>query len=405
MIVPDRQRLDACWFSRFGGMAFIVRQVRLARLSGAAKVVVVCPQRLREQLDRQFSGDELVSVQSELVASGQNALIMKAEDVFEAEFFRSLQHETPGNETHIRGVMADGGPGGVWLVGSSVLDETLAALRKGEKVSLTDQCSRHEHLLVGRLGEPADLRELEDVLWARCRKPVDGYVSRWFNRAISLFMSRRLVNFPVTPNQVTLFAIIPGLAGGFLAAQGGYWPVLAGAALLQVNSIIDGVDGELARMKVQSSLLGEWLDTLSDVLVNVSFIVALGMGAVAAGGDVRWLWLALFTGLTMLVYTAIYAFWLSREKRGAVLSTSWFEPTKRSRPFFSVGGQIDFWVKFGTQVFRRDTMIAVIFLAALCGVAKYVLVVFAFSNLSIIVAQISRAIYFGWLAKHNGVQT
>lgn len=404
VVVPDRQRLDACWFARFGGLAFIERQVRLVRLSGVEKVALWCPDRLSEQMCQQFSGDDCVVVETNETAVGNTVLVVQAEDVFEAEFFRSLQSESLDNGSGVCRITTGGSGRGVWLMGGLVASKILAMLRKGETVGPVEEYTRNEHMLVGTVGEPADLRELEEVLWTRCRKPVDGYVSRWFNRAVSLFISRRLVNFSVTPNQVTLFAIVPGLAGAFLAAQGGYWSVLAGAALLQVNSIIDGVDGELARMKVQSSFLGEWLDTLSDVLVNVSFLVALGIGAVAAGADLGWLWLALFTGLTMVIYSAIYAFWLWRAKKGAVLSTAWFEPTKRSRPFFSVGGQIDFWVRFGTQVFRRDTMIAVILLAALCGVAKYVLFAFAFSNLTIIAGQISRSVYFGWFAQQSGAQ-
>jgi phosphatidylglycerophosphate synthase len=40
--------------------------------------------------------------------------------------------------------------------------------------------------------------------------------------------------------------------------------------LFQLNSIIDGVDGELARMRLEASVLGEWLDTVGDGLCNTT---------------------------------------------------------------------------------------------------------------------------------------
>jgi len=107
------------------------------------------------------------------------------------------------------------------------------------------------------------------------RKPADGLVSRWINRRISLAITRRIANLPITPNQISTFTLLLGIASGFLVAQGTYALMVAGAFLLQTQSTIDGVDGELARLRSQCSRLGQWLDTISDDLAEFCFLFGL----------------------------------------------------------------------------------------------------------------------------------
>jgi phosphatidylglycerophosphate synthase len=79
------------------------------------------------------------------------------------------------------------------------------------------------------------------------------------------------------------------------------------AALMQTNSILDGVDGELARVRFEGSRLGQWLDTIGDDASNVLFWAALGFGARHIPGYGEWLawagWLtAAANGLAALQY-------------------------------------------------------------------------------------------------------
>ncbi len=116
-------------------------------------------------------------------------------------------------------------------------------------------------------------------LFEDCRKPVDGVVSRNLNRHISLTISRLLVNTPITPNLMTGVTFLFAIAAALFASRGGYVPTLVGAILMQLNSILDGCDGELARVRYQGSKLGQWLDTVGDDVSNVMFWAALGFGA------------------------------------------------------------------------------------------------------------------------------
>ena len=61
--------------------------------------------------------------------------------------------------------------------------------------------------------------------------------------------------------------------------------VVAGMALEHMQSILDGCDGELARVRFQQSKLGAWLDTFVDDVLNVLMTAAVGSGLCAPARD------------------------------------------------------------------------------------------------------------------------
>ncbi len=90
---------------------------------------------------------------------------------------------------------------------------------------------------------------------------LDGLVSRWLNRPLSRPTARLLAHTPITPNQVTILStLIAFVAGALLIAGGNIW---AGVAI-HVSSVVDGVDGDLARLRGRSSRFGAVLDAVLD---------------------------------------------------------------------------------------------------------------------------------------------
>ncbi len=139
--------------------------------------------------------------------------------------------------------------------------------------------------------ERAHVRAAEAALLRSLRKPEDGVVAN-YDRYISLFISKRLMKLPVHPNMATAAAGLTGILCGVLAAQGGYWYLLAGALLFQFNSILDGIDGEIARSKFLMSDTGQWLDTICDDASNLAFGVGAAVGCYNTYGSQVYLWLA-----------------------------------------------------------------------------------------------------------------
>ena len=106
-------------------------------------------------------------------------------------------------------------------------------------------------------------------------KSTDGIVSRWINRPMSRRISAFLLSrMPwVRPGHMTLFTTLVGVAMLFCLLFGGYTGLVAGALLFQTASMLDGVDGEIARTTCRSSARGAALDSASDMAVNVMFLI------------------------------------------------------------------------------------------------------------------------------------
>ena len=106
----------------------------------------------------------------------------------------------------------------------------------------------------------------------------DGLVSRHVNRRFSRPLARWLTRTPVTPNQVSLasFAIALASLGLFL---GGYniWGGLAA----QASSVVDGVDGDLARSKGMATRFGGFFDAVLDRYADVAILGGLTYWAIA----------------------------------------------------------------------------------------------------------------------------
>ena len=108
-------------------------------------------------------------------------------------------------------------------------------------------------------------------------KPTDGLFAR-NNRRISIPISRQIIKFPITPNMVTLFTLLVSFASGVFFGLGGYWSMLFGAVLSVWASILDGCDGEVARLKMQSSDFGCWLETVCDYLYYLFVFGGMSLG-------------------------------------------------------------------------------------------------------------------------------
>jgi phosphatidylglycerophosphate synthase len=104
----------------------------------------------------------------------------------------------------------------------------------------------------------------------------DGIVSRYLNRPLSRPAARVLAPTPVTPNSVTMFTLLFSFVTAFLLAAG--WNISGGIAI-QLVSIIDGVDGELARLKGMATRFGGVLDAVTDRYADAAMIGGMGIYA------------------------------------------------------------------------------------------------------------------------------
>lgn len=120
-----------------------------------------------------------------------------------------------------------------------------------------------------------------------------------------------LARTPVAPHMVVLAHTALGLMAAWLLAGDHHGRWLVAAALLQVKSVLDNVDGGLARATGRVTAMGRYLDTLMDLLVNAALFWAL-----AQHGPASLSWLA-FISLTLVLSAEFNAARRYLEVRGA----------------------------------------------------------------------------------------
>ena len=125
------------------------------------------------------------------------------------------------------------------------------------------------------IDDKKSLKNAERTLCSRLKKATDGPISKLVNRPISIRITKQFLKFNITPNIITLFSFLIALIASLLFFLGGYLNLLLGGCLVQLSSIIDGCDGEVARLKYCSSEYGGWLDAILDRYADAFIILGL----------------------------------------------------------------------------------------------------------------------------------
>ncbi len=127
------------------------------------------------------------------------------------------------------------------------------------------------------------------VLYSRMTKENDGYIAR-FDRVLSLALTGLMLPFPISPNQVTAVSLAVGLLGAvWLAAPSPLWQFI-GALTLWLCALLDGCDGEIARLKHHITPHGGDFDLLADHIAHLATFIALPIGVARLHPGTNW-WL------------------------------------------------------------------------------------------------------------------
>lgn len=181
------------------------------------------------------------------------------------------------------------------------------------RVDVADQPTYDQTVRRDRVWYRVPVRDAADI--GRARETLVHSVSKGhmeflvhvLNRPAEVWLSRRLVELPITPNQITAFCNVLAFNVAVLFAGGFLW---AGALLALAVGIADGLDGRQARVQVRTSRLGE-LEHLLDKVYETAWTAALAWLFYAEIGGVAWIaagaWFAAY-----LADNLAYAFFRAR---------------------------------------------------------------------------------------------
>ncbi len=171
--------------------------------------------------------------------------------------------------------------GGIHLVASDKLDIVRAFAENRvirEPVEVISPSGSFRYWTA--LADPGELPQSEQNLIDEHRQHYTQLMDVHCNSLLSLKISRYLVRLPFSPNHLTLFGLLIGLASGYFFALGNYWSGVVGALLAAFTAVWDCCDGDVARLRFEESDFGEALDTTCDNIINIFVFggIALGVG-------------------------------------------------------------------------------------------------------------------------------
>jgi phosphatidylglycerophosphate synthase/CTP:molybdopterin cytidylyltransferase MocA len=296
--------------SRVGTLPILLRTIFAAQKAGATRIMVVADPTIRTKVQRALflTGRLPESVEWIEAAAGTSLsqrllliankapsewlVLADGDSTYHPSLLRKASES--GNERTALALMSGNKLAGIFVLPVEMLRHfaercpTQAGTLKELHASLKEMHSvvsmpvTEDHWQ--RVNTPEDRLSAERKLNRWLVKPTDGIYAR-LNRRISIPISRQLIKFPITPNMVSIFTLGVGIASAGFFAYGGYWSTLLGALLCLFASILDGSDGEVARLKLQESDFGCWLETICDYAFYLFLLVGMTIGQWRGSGS------------------------------------------------------------------------------------------------------------------------
>ena len=111
---------------------------------------------------------------------------------------------------------------------------------------------------------------------------------------------------PLTANQLSVMLVAVGFYSAWLFSTGHYAAGVLGGFLSLAASVLDGCDGEIARLKYQESALGCWIETFGDYSYYIAIFIGLTIGAVRRTGWEGFYWVGgVALGGTLLAFALL----------------------------------------------------------------------------------------------------
>ncbi len=127
------------------------------------------------------------------------------------------------------------------------------------------------------------------------------WVRTWYGRLLQPFLLL-LASFGITPNMLTISSLLLISMGGFILSQN---HMIIGGMFVLLGGLLDGIDGELARITNRTSKFGAFLDSICDH--SGDFALSLGL-----------LWLYLSSKAStevVLIFVALFGSMLGSQVR------------------------------------------------------------------------------------------
>jgi phosphatidylglycerophosphate synthase len=237
-----------------------------------------------DRITRQLAGvgiNKLITA-PEQAASGATVLLVNARYLFELRTFQALLRH-PGSslvcptDGQVAATYGDSGAVRSALLAmqsTTTHDDSDNVLRPADLEGYSEHLRKVEPPLLEPISADNHL-ELESRLYGNAYKGITDLVTKWWWPRPARVLVRLCAQQHISPNAVTIFGLGLVIASTVLFAHGFY---LLGLLSGWVMTLLDTVDGKLARVTVQSSRIGHVLDHGMDIIHPPIWYVYWGLG-------------------------------------------------------------------------------------------------------------------------------
>ena len=274
--------------TRFGGLSLLKRALLTAQRAGVQVCYVLAKNEEVEALQNSLANDPRLTADvvwvtphsplpADLPSDTGYCLVFSCETLFRPALVLDVGREGEDG-WQVRDGANDASLAAVPLaqISSLVVTWTQEGSLPAEQIEQFPVRSPGQHFLY-RLTQQDDCGAVEKAFLLTLENPRDGLVDAYLNRSCSRLLTRLFLRTPLTPNQITILSFLTGLLGASCFLLGSYGGSVLGALLLQFSTVLDCVDGEVARVKMLESPLGEWLDITLDTVVHIAIFLGVGV--------------------------------------------------------------------------------------------------------------------------------
>ncbi|MEK4974172.1 CDP-alcohol phosphatidyltransferase family protein [Niallia sp. FSL R7-0648] len=147
------------------------------------------------------------------------------------------------------------------------------------------------------------------------RRPEEYFFNKYYAHLIDPFFTKLVYDLRLKPNTVTIISGLLGVGSGISMM---FQHLILAGILLQLHHIIDGADGNLARLTNQCTVFGAKLDAYTDRLVRAVVLI----GIILATNEPMWI-----DGLLILTFIidhlAVQTYILPFIRKYGVIRSKW----------------------------------------------------------------------------------
>jgi hypothetical protein len=136
-------------------------------------------------------------------------------------------------------------------------------------------------------------------------EPLDLY----FYRIVSFLFVKIILPFPITPNQISIAALVMGVMSAVFYALGTQEALFIAAVFYAIYYLFDLSDGQVARLKKTGTRIGRIVDGIADYVTHISIYIGLGIGL---GNELHTWLLVLGTLICLMAQVILFDYYRNR---------------------------------------------------------------------------------------------